>query len=521
VKPNPKDTINFVRFSWLNDFEQPYNLSHDNLIIEIKRRIFFEVKSKYFWELLSATVTRTLKTEDDYDYPEDLPQVKINRIKSFRTREASEKLKISGEEFLYSSMFCQLWKELRQHSEDKLKINYTHPMDDGQSRAFKIRFEGEGVDDYGGPYREVFQQLCDELQFSDPSTKEDSSHDNNKHETPDKCFLPILHPSANWNATECSEKYKYVFKSSNISALKLDLYCFLGEIVGIAVRSKITLDLNFSSIVWKFVVGERISDLDLASFDVAASEFIKHLSYLYTSLSVQKQEKVARKTNAGEWGAEDASNAESSIDQAIYTLEEEIKLIIQDLYWTARTCEGEQIELIENGSKINVTLEDLPQYLQTYVECRIYEFYPAICAFRNGILNVLPETAVCLLNWEEFEAIVCGSKTIDVERLKINTEYDDDVKATDPHIVAFWEVLSEFTEEEKSQFLRFVWARPTLPPKGVDFPQKMNIQTSVEANSKPDNYLPKAHTCFFSLNLPNYSSKQVTKSLFILIIIML
>ena len=46
-------------------------------------------------------------------------------------------------------------------------------------------------------------------------------------------------------------------------------------------------------------------------------------------------------------------------------------------------------------------------------------------------------------------------------------EYDDDLSPEDPHIVAFWHVWeSEFSEEEKSAFLRFVWARPTLPPKG-------------------------------------------------------
>ena len=80
----------------------------------------------------------------------------------------------------------------------------------------------------------------------------------------------------------------------------------------------------------------------------------------------------------------------------------------------------------------------------------------------------------------------------------------------------FWEILDEFTDSEKSSFLKFVWARPTLPPKGVDFLQKMKIQIAVgdEAIEKPDQYLPKAHTCFFSINLPRYSSKKVFFSLF-------
>jgi hypothetical protein len=46
---------------------------------------------------------------------------------------------------------------------------------------------------------------------------------------------------------------------------------------------------------------------------------------------------------------------------------------------------------------------------------------------------------------------------IDVSRLKEYTEYDDDLSPDDDHIVYFWEILSnDFSEEEKSAFLRFI-----------------------------------------------------------------
>merc|ERR1712167_107835 len=101
--------------------------------------------------------------------------------------------------------------------------------------------------------------------------------------------------------------------------------------------------------------------------------------------------------------------------------------------------------------------------------------------------------------WDELEYLVCGSKCIDVNRLKKNTEYDDDVSPNDKHIINFWETLDSFSEKDKSSFLRFVWARPTLPPNGIEFPQKLKIQSAVgdDPTSLPDSYLPKAHTCFF------------------------
>jgi len=69
------------------------------------------------------------------------------------------------------SIFGQLFRELHFLKPTALRMGYTHPMDDGQERTFKVKFEGEGVDDYGGPYREVFAQIPTELQMTPPLWK--------------------------------------------------------------------------------------------------------------------------------------------------------------------------------------------------------------------------------------------------------------------------------------------------------------------------------------------------------------
>ena len=167
--------------------------------------------------------------------------------------------------------------------------------------------------------------------------------------------------------------------------------------------------------------------------------------------------------------------------------------------------------MVPGGADLPVTVEELPSYLRKYVDCRLTENFTALESMRSGLISVIPESALSLLSGEELRRIVCGSRLIDVDRLKANTEYDDNVSATDPHVVMFWEVLSSFSECEKSAFLRFVWARPTLPPSQMEFNQKMKIQSAIsdDATVNPDTYLPKAHTCFFSLNLPKYSSAEV------------
>ena len=374
------------------------------------------------------------------------------------------------------------------------------------------------MDDYGGPYREIFQQICDELQSPDPSAMKargasgssaayhrpkswaaaaamvaggDAAQDaaagyDEASKTPVRCFLPLLHPTPNWSAGECDERYCYVFHPASTSDMRKDLYRFLGQLVGIAMRSRVTLDLALPSFLWKSLVREIIRDTDLASFDSPASDFVQHLVSIHDRLS----------------------NPNAPSDS---TVTQEAAELLQDLTWTAVRCDGRVVDLVPNGRSRSVQITEIKQYVTAYVECRLSEFSTATECLREGLISVIPESAISLLCWEELRNIVCGARGVDVQVLKDNTEYDDDVSVEDEHIVLFWEVLGEFSEEEKIAFLRFVWARPTLPPKGVAFPQKMKIQNAVgdDAQLRPDQFLPRAHTCFFSINLPRYSTKEV------------
>ena len=470
-------------FIWQRDFDRKGKFSQS--IPAIRHLVFLESKQSFFAEQLLRSGGKAAKTDDEYDYPEDLPQVKLNRFKSFRAFESSEKSGEGTEQLVFASLFGQLWRELRAHPVNSYSINYTHPMDDGQSRAFKVKFEGEGVDDYGGPYRDVFQILCEELQrVRGGHTNEDLAESSDSKRT---SFLPLLVPTANWTAGECEERYKFTFNPNFNSAVGMDFFLFLGQFVGIAMRSKITLDLALPSFIWKVVLQEILTEEDLRSFDMTFYNFIAHLSELNIKIK-------------GGNGSDAATQKQAVLDA---------QDLLQDLSWTITSMSGASVDLIDT-ERNNVEVEELDLYLEKAVRWKLCESASQIQMFRQGILDVVPSSAIAMLSWWELEALVCGSKVVDVKRLQENTEYDDDVSSSDPHILFFWAVLETFKEEDKNAFLRFVWARPTLPPKGVAFSQKMRIQSvSEESNGDADAYLPKAHTCFFSINLPRYSSKMV------------
>ena len=69
------------------------------------------------------------------------------------------------------------------------------------------------------------------------------------------------------------------------------------------------------------------------------------------------------------------------------------------------------------------------------------------------------------------------------------------------------------SDEERSAFLRFVWARSRMPATAESLPMPFKLQAPQgEAREKPDQYLPHAQTCFFSLALPSYSSKEIMRA---------
>lgn len=153
-----------------------------------------------------------------------------------------------------------------------LRMGYTHPMDDGQQRTFKVKFEGEGVDDYGGPYREVFAQVSEELQAMVTVPGGDSP----------QCLLPIMRPTPDASAdnVKAVKGCKLTLQPSRLRHVDMEMYNFLGQLIGIALRSRIFVRVNFPSIIWKALVGEPVLESDLVGYDSGVAAFIKKVRQL-------------------------------------------------------------------------------------------------------------------------------------------------------------------------------------------------------------------------------------------------
>lgn len=362
----------------------------------------------------------------------------------------------------------------------------------------QVKFEGEGVDDYGGPYREIFTQVAEELTSTVSSVLRDNTEHTVGATSPedDECLLPILEPAPRSSTRDgCDVGVEFMVKANVHQQRHLSTYKFLGQLVGIALRCQVAAPWRLSQAFWKGLVGEAVQKDDLAHIKLTAHACILGIHERITALK--------RKIEGGD-DEPDVTCLEDSAAGSVLTRAS------KGSTWTG-TAGGKTVGLKPGGQNIAVKPSELLPHLQEVAHARLHEYDMALFAVRDGLASVVPAAILPIFTWEEVELQACGRPGVDIDLLQANTEYDDDMSASDPHIQSFWRVLRAFDDRDRSQFLRFVWARSRLPSKAADFHQKFKIHSLAGdgAREDPDQYLPKAHTCFFSINLPRYSSDEI------------
>ena len=104
---------------------------------------------------------------------------------------------------------------------------------------------------------------------------------------------------------------------------------------------------------------------------------------------------------------------------------------------------------------------------------------------------------------EELEMSICGSPILDFEALESATKYQDGFTSESPTVKLLWEILAEFTEAEKKQFLFFCTGCDRAPINGLG-----HMKFYISKHGSDLDQLPSVHTCFNHLLLPEYLEKD-------------
>ncbi len=82
--------------------------------------------------------------------------------------------------------------------------------------------------------------------------------------------------------------------------------------------------------------------------------------------------------------------------------------------------------------------------------------------------RVIPVPLLSLFTGSELDTMVCGSPDIPLHLLKSVATYKG-IDTAAPLVQWFWDVMEDFSNTERSLFLRFVWGRTRLPRTIADF----------------------------------------------------
>ncbi|TPX44170.1 hypothetical protein SeLEV6574_g04666 [Synchytrium endobioticum] len=254
---------------------------------------------------------------------------------------------------------------------------------------------------------------------------------------------------------------------SGINPEHLNYFKFIGRVVGLAIFHQRFLDAFFITAFYKMVLRKKCSLKDMESVD----------SQLYTSL---------------EW-----------------MLENPIHDVLDLTFSTDDDRFGEitTVDLKENGRNMPVTDETKKEYVDLITEWRISRRVDEqFKAFSQGFHELVPTDLVTVFDERELELLIGGIADIDINDWKKNTDYRGYTEA-DEVVQWFWKCVSGWDSEKKARLLQFVTGTSRIPVNGFkdlqgsDGPRRFTIEKAGDISG-----LPKSHTCFNRIDLPQYKT---------------
>lgn len=135
--------------------------------------------------------------------------------------------------------------------------------------------------------------------------------------------------------------------------------------------------------------------------------------------------------------------------------------------YTVKSASGEVLELFPGGKSIYVPWSERLNYIDLVKERRVKEFDMQIDAVYRGLATQVPRHFLKLFTANELKITVVGRTDVNVNLLKENTVYGEGYTEDSPAVRFFWKVLTNFSDEERELYLKFVWGRSRLPLESV------------------------------------------------------
>lgn len=306
----------------------------------------------------------------------------------------------------------------------------------------------------------------------------------------------VFNPSLNLFKVT-SEERLYPSPTSHIQENHLQLFEFVGRMLGKAVYEGIVVDVPFASFFLSQVLGHQHSAL-YSSIDELPSldpDLYKSLTYI--------------KHYDGD---------------------------VRDLDLTFSyddDCMGQVVthELIPGGRAVPVTNENKISYIHLMAHFRMHvQINEQTAAFIRGFRSIIHHEWLAIFSTPEVQRLISGdTMEVELDDLRKHTRYYGGFHDNHRVIGWLWDILDkDFSPQERSLFLKFVTScsKPPLlgfahldPPFSIRCVEVSDDQDTGDTvgsvlrgffavrKKDPVNRLPTSSTCFNLLKLPNYQKK--------------
>ena len=317
-------------------------------------------------------------------------------------------------------------------------------------KEIKIIFTGEESSDAGGLIREWLTIL----------------------------FKELLDPKTGLFERSDTDEVSYIIShNSSKNKENLDKYYFIGRILAKALLENLTVNCCFNKVIYQLILGEKIEFNDLIFIDKP----------LYNSL------------------------------KNLMTMKEECSdnIALCEIYFSYQYHDerGDVCyqDLIENGNDILVTKENFDLYIEKRIEYFTKTQLVGVNEIIRGINTIFNVDLLKIFTSDQLGLLINGTPFIDVDDWRLNTQYKN-YNDYDNVIINFWDIISNLSQEDLSNFLLFCTGSSRVPIGGFKSLESNRGQISKFEIVKID-YVPGAknflrvHTCFNRLDLPEYPDK--------------
>ena len=167
-----------------------------------------------------------------------------------------------------------------------------------------------------------------------------------------------------------------------------------------------------------------------------------------------------------------------------------------------------------NGEE--VTTQNAHRYIEQETRRIVFESIQLqMHAIATGFYEVLSYGSTAYLTVDEVLNVLRGEPNIDINDLRASTTYtpSSTVNEHTIYIVWFWDIVYDFSQDERRDLVQFVSGSPLTPIDGFTGSERNRewFQIAFDDGLTLDQ-VPQAQTCFKQIRIPRYTSSEIMRT---------